>query len=304
MRILFLGTPSFASEHLEFLIKNNFDVVAVISQPDKPKGRGKKVQPTPVKEVAQKYNIPVFQPTKLTSEGLSIIERFKPDLGIVVAYGKLLKPPFLNAIPFYNIHASLLPKYRGAAPIQRALENGEGVTGITIFKIGEGMDDGPIALKKEISVGEFETFGSLYEKLLSLGKEALLEFLNNYPPNLYPQEGEPTYAPKISKEDLELDFSADYVTVKNKIRAYDPIPGVRAVLKGKLVKLFQVFYVERDENVKEYGKVLKINNEGGFISAKGGIVGIKYIQFPGKKPISFLDAKNGGLVKEGDKFES
>lgn len=304
MKILFLGTPSFASEHLEFLIENNFNVVAVISQPDKPKGRGKKIVPTPVKEVAQKYNIPVFQPTKLNKEGLEIINEFKPDIGIVVAYGRLLKPPFLNAIPFYNIHASLLPKYRGAAPIQRVLENGEKVTGITIFKIGEGMDDGPIALKKEVGVGKFDTFEDLYNKLLKLGKESLFEFLNNYPMELIEQEGEATYAPKITKEDLIVNFSEDYVDVKNKIRAYDPVPGVKAKINDKFVKLFGAFYIEKDESVNEYGKIIKITKDGAFITARNGIVGIKYIQFPGKKKTHIYDAKNGGLIKEGEKFES
>jgi methionyl-tRNA formyltransferase len=301
MKILFLGTPEFASEHLKYLIKNKFEIVAVISQPDKQKGRGKKILPTPVKEVAQEYGIPIFQPKKVNKEGLEIIEKFKPDLAVVVAYGKLLKPPFLDALPFFNVHASLLPKYRGAAPIQRALENGEEKTGITIFKIGIGMDDGPIALQKEIKVGEFETFGELYQKLLNLGKETLVEFLNKYPLKLVPQTGEPTYAPKITSDDLNIDFTNDFIIVKNKIRAYDPIPGVRTNFKGEIVKLFGVFFAEKSKN-ESPGRILKINNEGAFISCNNGVVGVKYIQFPGKKKITFLDAKNGNLVKEGDFF--
>lgn len=302
MKILFLGTPEFASEHLEYLIKNKFEIVAAISQPDRPKGRGKKLLPTPVKQVALKYNIPIFQPQKLNKEGLKIIEEFKPDIGIVVAYGKLLKPPFLDAIPFFNIHASLLPKYRGAAPIQRALENGESRTGITIFKIGIGMDDGPIAIQREIEVGEYETFGDLYEKLLNLGKKTLIEFLNKYPMELIPQSGEPTFAPKITNEDLIIDFTRDFETVKDKIRAYDPLPGARTKFKGNFVKLFGVYLAEKSTN-NSPGKILEITDKGAIISCSNGVVAVKYIQFPGKKKITFQDAKNGKLVKEGEFFE-
>ncbi|ANQ53349.1 methionyl-tRNA formyltransferase [Thermosipho sp. 1063] len=301
MKILFLGTPDFARTHLEYLIENGFNIVAVISQPDKPKGRGKKISFTPVKEIALKYNIPVFQPKSLNKEGLKIIEEFKPDVGVVVAYGKLLKPPFLDALEFFNVHASLLPKYRGAAPIQRALENGEKVTGITIFKIGEGMDDGPIALKGKVNIGNFETFGELYLKLLNVGKKLLVEFLKNYPLNLTPQEGEVSFAPKISKEDLVLDFSRHFCKVKDKIRAYDPLPGVKVDFNGNFVKLFGVVDCIK-ENTKEYGKVVAIDKEGALISCEGGYVKIKYIQFPGKKKMTFYDAKNGGLIKEGEYF--
>ncbi|SHH30316.1 methionyl-tRNA formyltransferase [Thermosipho atlanticus] len=302
MKIIFLGTPDFASEHLEYLLRNNFNVVAVISQPDKPKGRGKKILPTPVKELALKYGIPVFQPKSLNKEGLKIIEEYKPDIGIVVAYGKLLKSPFLDAIPFYNVHASLLPKYRGAAPIQRALENGEKRTGITIFKIGVGMDDGPIAIQKEIVVGEYETFGQLYVKLLEVGKKTLEKFLKNYPTKLVPQNGEPTFAPKISKEDLNVNFSDSCLKVKNKIRAYDPVPGVKAILNGKIVKLFGVFYFEQ-ANINKPGEVLEIKEEGAIVGCSDGVVGIRNIQFPGKKKITFMEAKNGKLLKVGDVFE-
>jgi len=226
----------------------------------------------------------------------------KPDIGIVVAYGKLLKPPFLDAIPFFNIHASLLPKYRGAAPIQRALENGESRTGITIFKIGIGMDDGPIAIQREIEVGEYETFGDLYEKLLNLGKKTLIEFLNKYPMELIPQSGEPTFAPKITNEDLIIDFTRDFETVKDKIRAYDPLPGARTKFKGNFVKLFGVYLAEKSTN-NSPGKILEITDKGAIISCSNGVVAVKYIQFPGKKKITFQDAKNGKLVKEGEFFE-
>ncbi|HOJ93615.1 MAG TPA: methionyl-tRNA formyltransferase [Fervidobacterium nodosum] len=308
MRILFMGTPEFAASYLDFLIQKKFNVVAVISQKDKPRGRGQKLLPTPVKEVAQKYGIPVFQPSKLNEEGLEIIENYRPDIGIVVAYGRLLRKPFLDAIPLYNVHTSLLPKYRGPAPMQRAIENGERVTGVTIFKISEGMDEGDIALQRAFELEECEPFGSVYEKFIKYGTELLREFLRNYPVTLTPQDhSKATYAPKIEKKDLYVDFSKPAVEVRNKIRAYDPTPGVRTFLNDIEVKLYGACEIENNsqENI-EPGTVLRIEKQSGdgVIKTINGLLHIKYIQFPGKNKITFLSAKNGGLIKEGMIFRN
>lgn len=308
MRILFMGTPEFAASYLDFLIQKKFNVVAVISQKDKPRGRGQKLLPTPVKEVAQKYGIPVFQPSKLNEEGLEIIENYRPDIGIVVAYGRLLRKPFLDAIPLYNVHTSLLPKYRGPAPMQRAIENGERVTGVTIFKISEGMDEGDIALQRAFELEECEPFGSVYEKFIKYGTELLQEFLRNYPVTLTPQDhSKATYAPKIEKKDLYVDFSKPAVEVRNKIRAYDPTPGVRTFLNDIEVKLYGACEIENNsqENI-EPGTVLRIEKQSGdgVIKTIDGLLHIKYIQFSGKNKITFLSAKNGGLIKEGMVFRN
>lgn len=305
LRILFLGTPEFAAIHLEFLLKNGYNVVAVISQADKPRGRGQKLLPTPVKEIALKYNLPVFQPKNLTKEGMEIIEQFKPDIGIVVAYGRLLKKPFLDAIPFYNIHTSLLPKYRGAAPMQRCLENGENVTGVTIFKISEGMDDGDIALQSAFEVGECETLGELYEKMTIYGTKLLDEFLKNYPVPLTPQDhSQATYASKIEKEDLYVDFSKSAEQVRNKIRSYDPVPGAKTVINGVEVKLYGACEVEESVERWEIGEIIEISREcGGLIKCGENALWVKYIQFPGKSKITFADARNGGMIKEGMLFQ-
>lgn len=308
MRILFMGTPEFAASYLDFLIQKKFNVVAVISQKDKPRGRGQKLLPTPVKEVAQKYGIPVFQPSKLNEEGLEIIENYRPDIGIVVAYGRLLRKPFLDAIPLYNVHTSLLPKYRGPAPMQRAIENGERVTGVTIFKISEGMDEGDIALQRAFELEECEPFGSVYEKFIKYGTELLEEFLRNYPVTLTPQDhSKATYAPKIEKKDLYVDFSKPAVEVRNKIRAYDPTPGVRTFLNDIEVKLYGACEIESNsqENI-EPGTVVRIEKQSGdgVIKTIDGLLHIKYIQFPGKNKITFLSAKNGGLIKEGMVFRN
>jgi methionyl-tRNA formyltransferase len=303
LRILFLGTPEFAARYLEFLLEKGYNVVAVISQADKPRGRGQKLLPTPVKEVALKHNIPVFQPKSLVKEGTEIIEKYKPDIGIVVAYGRLLKKPFLDAIPFYNVHASLLPRYRGAAPMQRCLEAGEKVTGVTIFKISEGMDDGDIALQKPFEIGECETLGELYEKMINYGTELLDEFLKRYPVPLVQQDhSQASYAPTIDKNDLHVDFSMPAEMVRNKIRAYDPVPGVKARLNDTEVKLFGACVIEKNDEYSAYkpGTIISVDkSNGGLIVCGKDALWIKYIQFPGKSKIGFSDAKNGGLVREG-----
>ncbi|MFN3692289.1 MAG: methionyl-tRNA formyltransferase [Fervidobacterium sp.] len=315
MRILFMGTPEFSAYYLEYLLNRNVNIVAVISQKDKPRGRGQKLLPTPVKEVAIKYNIPVFQPSNLNKEGIEIVEKYKPDIGIVVAYGRLIKKPFLDLIPLYNVHTSLLPRYRGPAPIQRAIENGEKYTGVTIFKINEGMDEGDIALQKSFEIGECETFGQVYEKFLRVGTEALIEFLENYPLTLIPQDhSQSSYAPKIEKSDLYVDFSKPALVVRNKIRAYDPNPGVRTMLNGLEVKLYGVCeIIEKDEYENLYkaryivpGTIVCIDkaSQGAIVKTGNGYLKITYIQFPGKNKTTFFSAKNGGLVKEGMIFES
>jgi methionyl-tRNA formyltransferase len=305
LRILFLGTPEFAASYLEFLLEKGYNVVAVISQADKPRGRGQKLLPTPVKEVAITHNIPVFQPKSLEKEGMEIIEKYKPDIGIVVAYGRLLKRPFLDVIPFYNVHTSLLPKYRGAAPMQRSLEAGEKVTGVTIFKISEGMDDGDIAMQRAFEVGECETFGELYEKMIKHGTELLDEFLKSYPVPLIQQDhSQATYAAKIDKEDFYVDFSQSAEAVRNKIRAYDPVPGAKAILNTFEVKLFGACEVENIDNEKLIntlpGTIISIDKiKGALVRCKDRGLWIKYVQFPGKNRVEFYAAKNGGLLREG-----
>lgn len=320
MRILFMGTPEFSAYYLEYLLDRNVNIVAVISQKDKPRGRGQRLLPTPVKEIAMKYNVPVFQPSNLNKEGPEIIEKYKPDIGIVVAYGRLIKKPFLDLIPLYNVHTSLLPRYRGPAPIQRAIENGEKYTGVTIFKISEGMDEGDIALQKSFEIAECETFGQVYEKFLRVGTEALMQFLENYPLTLTPQDhSQASYAPKIDKSDLYVDFSKPALVVRNKIRAYDPNPGVRTMLNGLEVKLYGACEII-GEDEREYkklngefdiqntapGTIVRIDksSQGAIVKTGNGYLKITYIQFPGKNKTTFFSAKNGGLVKEGMIFES
>ncbi len=301
MRILFLGTPEYSARHLEAILNEGFEVVAVVTQPDKPRGRGLKLSASAVKNLASKRGIPVFMRLKEVP-----FDHLKPEVGIVVAYGAMIKKQYLDLLPygFYNVHPSLLPKYRGAAPIHRAIENGEKVTGVTIFKLIEELDAGPIAVQQQVEIGEFENFRQVEEKLIKVGCKLLVELLRNlHVVKLTPQDDRlATYAPKLNVNDLLVDFSKTANEVKNKIRAYDPEPGARAFLNGEPVKLFSVVRIEQDQ-VHEPGKIVKIDKVGGHISTADGLVILSEIQFPSKKRMSFLSAMNGRLIKIGDRFK-
>ncbi|AIY85957.1 MULTISPECIES: methionyl-tRNA formyltransferase [unclassified Thermotoga] len=308
MRIVFVGTPEFAAEILEHLIKNGFNVVGVVTQPDKPRGRGRKVEPTPVKAVAEKHEVPFIQPESINKkEALEFLQSVRPDVIIVASYGKILGEKVLSlpSLGCYNIHPSLLPKYRGASPIQRVLENGEERTGVTIYKMVKELDAGPIALQREISIDPFETFDQLEKRLIELSKEMLIEFLEKLKTgNIELKEQDhsrATYAPMIKKEDLIVDFSKDAESVKNKIRAYDSRPGARAFLGNDEVKLFGVTAI--DSSGDEPGLINYIDREGAWIGTGDGKVKVRYIQFPGKKKMTFWEAKNGRLIIEGMRFE-
>jgi len=308
LRIVFVGTPEFAAEILEHLIKNGFNVVGVVTQPDKPRGRGRKVAPTPVKAVAEKHEVPFIQPESINKkEALEFLRSVRPDVIIVASYGKILGEKVLSLprLGCYNIHPSLLPKYRGASPIQRVLENGEERTGVTIYKMVRELDAGPIALQREISIDPFETFDQLEKRLIELSKEMSIEFLEKLKVGdieLKEQDhSRATYAPMIKKEDLIVDFSKDAESVKNKIRAYDSRPGARAFLGNVEVKLFGVTAI--DSSGDEPGLINYIDREGAWIGTGDGKVKVRYIQFPGKKKMTFWEAKNGRLIIEGMRFE-
>jgi len=298
MRILFLGTPHFAAKHLEALLKEGMDVAAVVTQADKPFGRGLRPTPSPVKVLAQQARIPVYERLKqVPFDVLSV------DICIVVAYGKIIPKKYLDMLPFYNVHPSLLPKYRGAAPIQRAIENGEKSTGVTIFKLTEQLDAGPIAMQESVRIEEFETFDEVEAKLVNLGCRMLVEFLKDpFSHDLVPQdESQASYAPKIEEKDLLIDFAQPAERVKDKIRAYDSKPGARTFLNGQCVKLFGVRAIEPC-STDVPGTVIRINRDGAFVTTSTGLVLISHVQFPGKRRMTFLEAFNGRLIRINDRF--
>ncbi|MFW6122034.1 MAG: methionyl-tRNA formyltransferase [Petrotogales bacterium] len=305
MKIVFMGTPDFAAHHLKALVEDGWNVVGVFSQPDKPKGRGRKVKPTPVKNVALNYGLKVYQPRSVNKEdGFLKLMDCNPDLIITVAYGKLLKPKVFEfpELGTYNIHASLLPKYRGAAPIQRVLENDEKETGITIFKIDEGMDSGPIAVQKKIEITDRDTFGILHNRLAVLGVKSLMEFLKLMKTDqveLKEQDDEKvTYAPKIEKnERIIYSFNDECRKIFNKIRANDPVPGALTEFDGKKIKMFKASPFKRESTIP--GEIVSIEKNGMLVSCKDGLLNIAEIQLAGKTKMSPWQAKAGRLLNEG-----
>jgi len=301
-----MGTPDFAGEIIEHLVKNGFFIAAVFSQPDKPKGRGKKTVPTPSKTVAEKFNIPVYQPKSLIKENsYSLIQEINPDIILTAAYGKLLRENIIS-VPKYgswNIHASLLPKYRGAAPIQRAIENGEKETGVSVFRIVPELDAGPVAVKKSFEISVNDNFENVFNKTLELSKKLIVDFLNNFD-SYTPEEQiheESTYAEKIKDEDLIIDFSQNSETLHNKIRAFDPVPGTKIKLKDETVKIFGSEMTEKTFNRVQPGYINVLKNEI-FAETGNGWLKINKIQFPGKKIINTSDAVNGRKILNGDIF--
>ncbi len=309
MRIVFMGTPDFSASHLQALMEAGFNVVGVFSQPDKVSGRGSALRPTPVKKMANKYNIPVFQPRSVNlKKGFEQLVELKPDVIIVVAFGKILKKKVIDlpTMGIYNVHASLLPKYRGAAPIQRAIENGESKTGITIMKIAEELDAGDMALLQSVPIKTTDNLEQVYDKLERAGEQLLIDFLEKLADSdvhFQAQDHEKaTYASKIEKEDLIIDWSINAEAVHNKIRAFDPIPCARTFLNKKTVKIKSSVGFVDDESHQAPGTILSIDKKGALIKCGLGSVLVKEIQLPSKKFTSFFEAKNGRKIDEGERF--
>jgi methionyl-tRNA formyltransferase len=246
MRIVFFGTPEFAVASLRALLREHFQVAGVVTQPDKPQGRSRStlVAP-PVKEVAQAAGVPVLQPVRPVGDlFLASLRRLEPDLAVVVAYGHILKREVLTVPPkgMYNVHASLLPRYRGAAPIQHAILAGEIETGVSIMQMDEGLDSGPVLHRATTAIRADETAGALAARLAELGASALIEALSLISAGLArPQPQDPglaSYAPKIDREDARLDWSRGAETLARQVRAFDPSPGAWATLDATAIKLF------------------------------------------------------------------
>lgn len=244
MRIVFMGTPEFAAASLKELIEKGYEVVGAFTQPDKPKGRGYKMVAPPVKELALEHGIPVYQSQKMRDgEALSILKELEPDLIAVVAYGKILPKDILE-LPQYgciNVHGSLLPKYRGAGPIQWSVIDGEPVTGVTTMYMAEGLDTGDMILKKETPIGENETYGELHDRLAVIGAQALTEtidLIEQGKAQRQPQDDAlASYAPMLDKKIAKLDFARPAVELHNLIRGLSPWPVAHTTFGGKLLKV-------------------------------------------------------------------
>lgn len=242
MRIVFMGTPDFAAVSLQRLLDERFDVVGVFTQPDKPKNRGMKLQPSPVKEIALAAGLPVFQPAKMRDgTALADLQSLQPDILVVVAYGRILPDDLLAVAPYgaVNVHGSLLPKYRGAAPIQWAVLNGDKITGVTIMQMADGIDTGDMLAKAETPIGEDETAGELFDRLMVLGAELLVDTIDKLD-TITPQpqnDAEAIHAPMIRKEMGAIDWTQPAERVHDLVRGLNPWPSAFFTIEGKRMKL-------------------------------------------------------------------
>lgn len=306
MRIVFMGTPDFAAASLKALLDDGQQVVAVVTQPDKPKGRGKQVQPPPVKILAEEYQLPVFQPTGIrTEEFFKTLQSLQPDCIVVVAYGKILPPEILNLPPrgCINVHASLLPYYRGSAPIHWAVMKGESETGVTTMFMDQGMDTGEMILKKELPIGPDDTVGLVHDRLAALGAELLVETLHllekGMAPRISQDHGIATYAPLLKKEHEIIDWQQPASTIHNHVRGMNPWPGTYTIWEDKILKIWQTRIVESCPAQAPPGTVLAAGSSGILVQTGKGQILITELQLQGSKRMDVDQFLRGKQIAPG-----
>lgn len=289
MNIVFMGTPDLAAVVLDNLVKSKHKVIAVVTQPDKPKGRGNQVIYSPVKELALKYDIPVYQPIKAKEESfLNILRDLNPDMIVVAAFGQIL-PKALLELPEYgciNVHASLLPKYRGAAPIQWSIINGEEKTGITIMHMDAGIDTGDMIMKEEVPIDSKETGGSLHDKLAVCGGQLLLKALeaieNGTAAREKQNDAEMSYVKILEKSQGHIDFSRSAIEIERLIRGLNPWPSAFTTLEGKTLKIWDSDVLEEISEGKP-GEIIQVTKDSIIIKTGKGNLAVKELQLEGKK---------------------
>ncbi len=304
-----MGTPTFAVPILKALLEGEDKVIAVVTQPDKPAGRGKKLSSPPVKILAREYGLPVLQPEKLKeSDFLDKLQKLTPDIIVVAAYGKILPKEVLE-IPLHgciNVHASLLPKFRGAAPINWAIMCGEKQTGVTIIQMDEGMDTGDILLMKAIPIKPDETAGELHDRLSRLGAKLVIKALKGLKegkirPKKQPREGI-SYAPMLRKEDGLLDFLQPADELARLIRGLDPWPSAYAYFRGKLIKFFRPKVINQKVQAVP-GEIVKADKNGLLIATSKGLLLIEEVQIEGKKRIPVAEFIKGWHPTPGERLQ-
>ena len=327
LKILFMGTPDFAQESLKSIYDAGFEIIGVVTNPDKPKGRGMKLAYSPVKEYALEKNLKIYQPIKIknNTEFLDEIKTLAPDVICVVAYGKILPKEILEIpkLGCINVHGSLLPKYRGAAPIQWAVLNGDKTTGITTMYMNEGMDTGDMILKEEVEIGPEETTGDLWQKLSKIGGEILVKTLKLIEEGKAPREKqteEATLAPMLNKEMALIDWeNSDANKIHNLIRGLNPIMGAYSYIDGKKIKFWKSKVLTKEEffsyktEFEEYeakfnnlvpGTILIADDKDGlYIKAKDGMIKVLEIQGENSKRMPIQDFLRGNELEEGKRFE-
>jgi methionyl-tRNA formyltransferase len=298
LKIVFAGTPEFAALHLQSLINSEHDVIAVYSQPDRPAGRGNKLQTSAVKQLAVEHTIPVFQPQSLkTQEAQLTLAELQADIMIVVAYGLILPTAVLNSpkLGCLNVHGSLLPKWRGAAPIQRSIWAGDTETGVTIMQMDEGLDTGAILFKQSLSITKEDTSVSLYQRLAEIGPKALLETLTklNELQALTQNDELASYAKKLSKEEAKIDWDIPAEQLERNIRAFNPWPVAFFSLNGSNIKVYASDVVQNDNPNIPAGQIVKSDKQGILVATSNKCLLLTKLQLPGKKPMLAADVLNG-----------
>lgn len=302
-----MGTPDYALFSLKALFESGEEIIGVVTQPDKPKGRGYTLTPPPVKVYAIEKNIPVFQPTTLKDGAFADeLENLAPDMIVVVAFGKIL-PKYVLDYPKYgciNIHGSLLPKYRGAAPMQRAIMEGETLSGVTSMYMAEGLDTGDMLLTEEVEITDSDNFESVHDKLGEAGARVLLRTVDAAKRGelcpIKQNDSLATYAAKIDKAECRIDFSTDVRVLHNRIRGLSPFPLAFTTLpSGKLLKVTKARY-EITSHEEEYGKVVRADKNGIAVAANGGLIVLETVVPEGKKAQSAADLINGRQIGLGD----
>jgi len=309
-RILFMGTPEFSVVALKRLYEEKCNIVGVVTTEDKPFGRGYELKEPAVKTAAKEMGLEVFQPEKLKKIMFQeTLEKLDPEIILVVAFGKLL-PPYVINYPKYgciNLHGSLLPKYRGAAPMQRVIMDGEKETGITVMKMDNGLDTGDMVYKLKCDILEDDNFENIHDKLAALSADAMIEGLNQIVDGtaVYEKQDDSLscYAEKIENTECKLDFSLTVDELYNKIRGLSPFPLTYCFLNGKRIKFISAGKENKQVNNCNYGQVLSLENGEISVACKDGIIKIKTLQQEGKRRMNAVDFINGRGVKVGDIFE-
>ena len=307
MRVIFAGTPDFAASALAALIEAGHEILVVLTQPDRPKGRGMKLTPSPVKTLALQHNLPVWQPENLKDVSIQQqLRDLQADVMVVAAYGLLLPAAVLN-IPEHgclNIHASLLPRWRGAAPIQRAIEAGDVESGVCIMQMDVGLDTGDVLLSRNTPITDGTTAAQLHDALAVIGAEAIVEALAKLPELVaVPQpEAGVTYAQKLSKADAEIDWALGAKQIHNKIRALNPVPGAWSSLNGQVIKIWASTVLEQSNNAA-IGSIIAADKQGIAVQTGAGVVLITELQASGSKRMAAAAFVAGHADLLGQKFE-
>lgn len=313
MKIVYMGTPDFAVNPLHALAEAGYEVAGVVTQPDKPKGRGKTMLPTPVKEEALKHGFPVYQPVKVRDpEFLQVLEKLDPDIIVVAAFGQII-PKSILELPKYgciNIHASLLPKYRGAAPIQQAVIDGEKESGVTIMRMGTGLDTGDMISRIVVPIAKDETGGTLFDKLAEAGAKLLVETL----PHIFdgtavyekqPEESPTPYAGMITKQMGLINFGKSAAELERLVRGLNPWPSAFTFWNGKTLKVWESFVVKSEEagaEKSEPGTVVKTDKKGIYVACGEDVLVLSQVQLEGKKRMDADAFLRGCHIETGSRF--